>query len=328
MSFLSKVLSLRFDEDSRRNILTILGIKIKLASKALTDNEFQAFKDSGGDITKTPKATGLYRVLQLANLEILKQVDEICKQNNLNLWLTFGTLLGALRHKGYIPWDDDIDVEMMRDDYNKLIEILNSSPNLNLQANLMHATKDTNIFLKISHKNIPHIFIDITPLDELNKKLSEKEQLNLSNKIKKFRRLMNFKILGFNKKRDIEGVLAYIAKKREQFFKFSKTQKIENSDLVWGIDFQHKVNKYLVYSNSTYFPLKEIEFEGINFKCPNNLDEFLTKMYGNYMSWPSKLYAHHLRFKKGESYENYFTKEGYEELSRFLNMTKDEIENL
>jgi len=56
-------------------------------------------------------------------LDMLRLLDKLCKENNLKYFAEFGTLLGAVRHKGFIPWDDDIDVVMMRDDYNKLLEI-------------------------------------------------------------------------------------------------------------------------------------------------------------------------------------------------------------
>ena len=61
--------------------------------------------------------------LQEYELDILKYFDKICKDNNLEYFLAYGSLIGAMRHKGFIPWDDDIDIQMPRPDYNRFIEI-------------------------------------------------------------------------------------------------------------------------------------------------------------------------------------------------------------
>ena len=68
-------------------------------------------------------ANELTRQLQLTELEILIELDRVCKEENLTYFLEGGTLLGALRHGGFIPWDDDIDVLMPREDYNRLIDV-------------------------------------------------------------------------------------------------------------------------------------------------------------------------------------------------------------
>ena len=77
------------------------------------------------DITKLPKAKGNLRLIQRSSIAILKRFDEIAKKHNVKYWLDWGTLLGAVRHGGFIPWDDDIDICMEKEEYDKFLPILN-----------------------------------------------------------------------------------------------------------------------------------------------------------------------------------------------------------
>ena len=68
----------------------------------------------------------MLRRQQMRMLEILLEVDKVCKRHDIKYWLSSGTLIGAMRHDGFIPWDDDLDIEMMRSDYLRLMEVLPS----------------------------------------------------------------------------------------------------------------------------------------------------------------------------------------------------------
>ena len=123
------------------------------------------------------------RRLQLVELEILKKVANFCEKNSIKYSLCSGTLLGAVRHKGFIPWDDDIDICMLREDYNKFINLWNVKP---VQGLIIQNHKNTPLFkqtftkIRKDHTTIllnaqktasyhTGIFIDIFPVDRIPK---------------------------------------------------------------------------------------------------------------------------------------------------------------
>lgn len=121
--------------------------------------------------------------IQYAGVQILEEFDRVCEENNLKYSLAYGTLIGTIRHKGFIPWDDDIDVFMPREDFNKLREVYKSKfkPTFFYQTNktdpeyfylLDKVRLNNSIFREsfVSKYNIHHgIYIDIFPLDFIPK---------------------------------------------------------------------------------------------------------------------------------------------------------------
>jgi len=119
------------------------------------------------------------RKLQLAELDILKEFVVLCQRNDLQYYIIGGTLLGAVRHSGFIPWDDDIDIAMPRKDYDKLLDILKEQ--LSEPYSFLHYTTSEfyrEYSLKIINKNIycyedkldvekskTNLWIDVLPLD-------------------------------------------------------------------------------------------------------------------------------------------------------------------
>lgn len=90
------------------------------------------------------------RRLQLTMLEMLKYIDNICQENNIKYWLSSGSCLGAVRHGGFIPWDDDVDIELLDDDYNRLIDYLRKN--------------ETDTYVVQTHKDDPNYIHDFGKL--------------------------------------------------------------------------------------------------------------------------------------------------------------------
>lgn len=273
--------------------IVILGLVIKLPKfeyvKKKKENPYYYYKENNIDITTLPPAEGQTREVQLANLAILKEVDYVCKKNNIQYWIDFGTLLGAIRHKGFIPWDDDIDIGMQREDYEKFIEVFKRDKrNNDLYASKRRFdNKSPNYIVKVSHQKCKTLFVDIFPYDNYGKVLTQKEREDLSAEIKAVR---------FQARKrakaglDLEKFIQSIEDLNSRFF--SKKDKDPKGDLVWGMDFCHSWKQW-AYSYQTIFPLKEILFEGIKVPCINNIEEYLSKVYGNYMAYPKKISMGH-----------------------------------
>ncbi|MFK2244514.1 phosphorylcholine transferase LicD [Bacteroides fragilis] len=88
----------------------------------------------------------MLRKQQERMFEMLCVIDDICVKNEINYWLSGGTLLGAVRHGGFIPWDDDLDIQLMKDDYNKLLGLLKTE--LPEQYQLQTSKTDRNYFAR------------------------------------------------------------------------------------------------------------------------------------------------------------------------------------
>lgn len=309
---LDKIFSIKSYNETH-NLFICFGIKIKYPKpsirKILKQQKYYKYIRENAEITALPPAEGHIRDIQLANLALLKEMDYVCKQNNLTYWLDFGSLLGAVRHKGFIPWDDDIDLGMPRCDYNKLAEVFSkTSRNPEIFVEYCQCyNKPCQLILKIKHKKCSKIFVDIFPYDELGNALSEKEQIEQTKKIKKVRR--NLEKINKNISSNDE-----ILKILEEHRYGINEQKEIILNYVWGIDYNHHWQNWFVERDVIY-PLKNIEFEQNTFPCFYNSDKYLTRVYGNYMRYPKKIgYGHSM-----------FTKLTDEEKDVIINLRKQEV---
>ena len=257
------------------------------------------------------------REIQLGELEVLKKLAEICEAQNLKYYLIWGTLLGAVRHKGFIPWDDDVDVAMPRPDFDKLMEYLESHQEeirpfslISCKTNKKYIYPiprfcDTRYYIDYQGAKDYGLglFVDIFPMDGCG---NDESAVEASYKKRIF--YESFTCLAGNKKFQKSNQGWWRNPVKFAMYSYAK--------LMGPKYFAHKLEKLAVrytYEESEYVcimlwddqkrPFKKadvdevvyIPFEGTNLPVPKGYDEVLRNFYGDYMQLPpeEKRVAHH-----------------------------------
>ncbi|MBU5478966.1 LicD family protein [Eubacterium sp. MSJ-13] len=237
---------------------------------------------------------------------ILDYVANICEENELRYFLAGGTLLGAIRHQGFIPWDNDIDISMPRPDYNKLISIVEKKPDERYR--LLRVTNENDYyypFIKVVDTKTKlielaredriddmGIFLDIFPLDTISKNHNKAlRELRYVNKwgsriagsvsfpigISYFRKIEHYLWYWLLKMLNREKSLNRV-EKRLYAEKFGNTGYIVST---YGLRNENEIIEYEAFAQTV-----ELPFEGKMYKCPIGYDKYLKQMYGNYMELP------------------------------------------
>lgn len=256
----------------------------------------------------------LLRKVQLAQLEIAKEVKRVCEENNIKYFLDSGTLLGAVRHKGFIPWDDDMDIGMLREEYNKFIKI---APQKLSDAYYLQ-TWDTdeyyaNAFAKVRKKNTIYaeyncryskvgneLYIDIFPYDvypDVSKKRKKQgKKVNLyrctlliKNGVYPWKatggRLKNFgrfiKYLPYL----ISSLFMYKKNIKEKYLRAMYMYNNEDSEYLYEQAGSASYGKWIV-PRKCFEKYSELVFEDTSFSCPVDSELYLKSVYGDYMKLP------------------------------------------
>lgn len=315
---LKNIFSVTNHRDNKHKMITICGLKIKVKRKlkqtqvdenltriraieAKLDNLINLTKYNI-DITSLPPTKGDYRLQQLSSLGILQKLTAFLEKHDIKYWLEFGTLLGAVRHKGFIPWDDDIDIAMPKDDYEKFKMVIADF----CKDGFYYSDGD---IIRISYKS-SNAQVDVFPFYSGNSvNIPEPEKYNmLIAKIHKLYSEMpvikeNLKNLRFK----THSVLPLWYK--------NQIQNIYEKELLEGIKPPEKAYLFLGYECFAYkrvlcaydeiFPLKKIEFEGKSFNCPNKTYMHLHNYWGDFYNLPKKIAGHSFFQNPIKTEENY-----------------------
>lgn len=260
--------------------------------------------------------TEIIRKLQRAELMILKDVADICETNKLKYYLIGGTLLGAVRHHGFIPWDDDIDIVMFREDYDKLFDIMmqhyqekyfvqrfETDPNYSRYIMKIRLNGTKHVEERISDVKMNHgIYIDIFPIDYLyNAGIITHIRGGI------LRALFAYKNVKHSQSHysGLKSIASYPVKLithiipeplvNRLFDKVCVRDNNRKCDYVTNFASHFKWKRQM-YPINYFGEGKELEFEGLLFRAPNEYNKILERLYGDYMKLPpeDKRIAHNI----------------------------------
>ena len=245
------------------------------------------------------------RQAQLVMLRLLKIFDAICNKYNLQYWLDAGTLLGAARHDGFIPWDDDVDVMMPIEDYNKFLSIAEKE----LPYDIFFQTKKTDSKHDITWAKLrdrfsymddlggPYPYSQGIPIDIFPAYKQTRLQFkyrNISGLLPPFNNKPMKPSLRYSLKHNAYNIvwgtaqffmkgfltIPFIRKKYEN----KVTTVTETNELGWCYDPERPWFQF--FPENVVFPLSKIKFEDYEFSAPANVNEYLTIYYGDWQTPP------------------------------------------
>ena len=241
-------------------------------------------------------------------LVILKKIIEICDKINVNYFIAYGTLIGAVRHKGFIPWDDDLDIIMLRPEYEKFVSYCDEHEKdlcpfklmnrFNTPGYPFNISRFNDLRYRMETKGYPDagmgMFIDIYPFDGCGKKSNNMFFTNIRKKfystllflsyLKKFHRsqkglirtFLKFPVYCIAQLLGMDFIL-------DQLDKLQFKYRLDESDVVGLMTWDTYV---IPYDKEFFKDLTYLEFEGIKVKAPLFYDCILKQEYGNYMELP------------------------------------------
>ena len=282
-----------------------------------------------------PEAEGDLRLIQKGNVKLLERLKQLCDKLNVKFWLHGGSLIGSVRHSGFVPWDDDIDIAMMRDDFKKIKNYLTTSIHYEI-AEFYYTGLGCRSY-RFRRKDLTsNFFVDIFLYDdyecEYNNILDDWKKMRLLkkgllNQWKEY--LFKENIKSFNDYRidDNLKLKNYLDTLIDRYIdKFRAQNKSEY--VTWGIDNNFEnATRYAwhhgrIFKYNDIFPLKESVYEGKVYNIPANFEKYAFAEYGiGYLEMPNTIgVSAHLK--------QYFANSDIEKIYKELIASENEIKEI
>ncbi len=242
------------------------------------------------DITTLPPAHGHLRLIQQSAVVLLKKLNDICRRHDLSFWMDYGSLLGTVRHQGFIPWDDDMDVSMLRSDYDRLLPILEKE----FCKDGFHFSKGD--IIRLFYKGIP-AQVDIFPYDQATETEPPVMGTDEFTELYQWMENVHWHVFqpDYSKLDTQEDTITpeHFANGRLVFKDtFLKGQQaLPNGYLFTGVETAPPQRAFFRYD--WIFPLQKARFEGMDVLIPQKADLYLRQYYNDYMAFPRDCYPKH-----------------------------------
>lgn len=244
---------------------------------------------------------------QKIDVMLLRELISICEEENIQYWLDFGTLLGSIRHEGFIPWDDDIDIGVMREDMDGLLKAIEKSDTFRVWNYYIVDTQCCKVVRFMSKKYCIPNFVDIFVYDWCDSQSDEtwkkyRELKNISSA-----EITNLSLTFNNKDIPYSGDPLYRLavtddtekQKIDEIFEglraeltTAPSQSTKNA-LIWAIDdCNFRYYRKGVYDVNDFFPLRKVKFDDLICTIPKNAEKILEMKYGDIYTLPKDILGH------------------------------------
>ncbi|MDO5118697.1 MAG: LicD family protein [Coriobacteriales bacterium] len=269
------------------------------AGESLDDAKRRFFHD-------LPQATGASRLLQLATLQLLSEFDALCKEHHLDYWASCGTVLGAVRHGGFVPWDDDIDLGMFREDLLKLIAAVEESERYRVTVIYDRWFMCRQVRFRYLDDSLP-CFLDLFIYDytkTADVELVERRHFEMRDRLEAEATSSPAVAHWTHDNASISADDEQARPIRELFDRYLAEQQSGEGlmlptakgaqGMAWAVDNMEDRcgRRWRVCSLDEAFPMTSLDFEGRQIPVLRNYEVFLDELYGDYLSLPDDINGH------------------------------------